>query len=221
MIRRSALLQLRPVLLALSLAASAMALAAPPSGPLQYRWRDAQGHLHFSDTLSATAIARGYDILNAQGVVVRHIPSPAERRAEQAAAAAQAQREAVLRRQRERDAQLLNAYPHESDYQHALQAQARSIEDAIRATGINLQSQEGALADLLQRAAEIEHEKKPVPPYLKSDIARQRVVVEQQRALLAQQQRQHAAALAAIAPALARYRQIRQQQDAQADGQIP
>ena len=111
---------LRAWVLALALAGSAVAFAAAPGGPVQYRWRDAQGNLHFSDTLSTVAIARGYDVVNAQGVVVQHVPSPAERRAEQAAAAAQAKLDAARAHQQARDARLLAAYPHESDLRQAL-----------------------------------------------------------------------------------------------------
>ena len=213
--------RLRAWALALALAGSAAAFAAAPGSPVQYRWRDAQGNLHFSDTLSAVAIARGYEVVNAQGVVVQHVPSPAERRAEQAAAAAQAKIDAARARQQARDAQLLAAYPHESDLRLALQAQASNIEQSMRATRINLQSQESSLADLLQRAAEFEHEKKPVPPFLNNDIVRQRAAVEEQRQTLLRQQRQHAAALAAIPPQLEHYRQVKQLQDAQADSQTP
>ena len=203
------------------LLAGGIAQAAPPTGPVQYRWRDTQGDLHFSDTLSAAAIARGYDVVNAQGIVVQHVPSPQEKRAEEAAAAAQARLEAAQRLRQARDQQMLAAYPDEAAYDKALHAQAQSIEDATRSTRINLQSQEGSLADLLQRAGEIEHAKKPVPPFLKNDIAKQRAVVEQQRALLAQQQQQHRAALDAIPAALAHYRAVQQQMQAQQDGQLP
>lgn len=208
------------LVLALGLAASGMALAAAVTGPVQYRWHDAHGVLQFSDTLSADAIARGYDIVNAQGVVVQHVPSPAERRAEEVAVQTQAKLDAARARQQAVDAQLLNAYPTEADLRKALQAQVSNVSQSMRATEINLHSQESSLADMLQRAAEIEHEKKPVPAYLTHDIAQQRVVVERQRMALQGQQRQRDAAQAAIAPQLARYHQIKQQQ-AQDAGQMP
>ncbi len=214
--------RLAPALvLALGLAASSMALAAVVTGPVQYRWHDAHGDLHFSDTLSADAIARGYDIVNAQGVVVQHVPSPAERRTEEAAARAQAKLEAARARQQAVDAQLLTAYPTEADLRKSLEAQVSNVTQAMRATEINLQSQESSLADMLQRAAEIEHEKKPVPLYLTHDIAQQRAVVEQQRLAWQRQQQQRDAARAAIAPQLARYRQIKHLAQKQADSQMP
>ena len=207
--------------LIIGLTVCGMALSATPTGPVQYRWHDAHGVLQFSDTLSANAIARGYDIVNAQGVVVQHVPSPAERRAEEVAAQAQAKLDAARARQQAADAQVLNAYPTEADLRSALQAQVSNVSQSMRATEINLHSQESSLADMLQRAAEIEHEKKPVPPYLTHDIAQQRQVVEQQRLALQRQQQQRDAAQAAIAPQLARYRQIKQRAQEQADNQMP
>lgn len=207
--------------LILSLTVAGVALSATATGPVQYRWHNAQGVLQFSDTLSADAIAHGYDIVNAQGVVVQHVPSPAERRAEQIAAQAQARLDAERAHRQAADAQLLNAYPTEDALRSALQAQVSNISQSMSATEINLHSQESSLADMLQRAAEIEHEKNPVPPYLTHDIAQQRRVVEQQRLALQRQQRQRDAAQAAIAPQLARYRQIKLQAQAQADGQVP
>lgn len=216
----------RPSILAASLAlglslAAAGALAAPPTGPVQYRWSDASGHVHFSDTLSDAAIARGYDVINSQGVVVQHVPSPQERRAEQAAAKQQAAIDAARAHQQAADAQLLAAYPTEADLRSALEARADNIGASMRATEINLHSQESALADLLQRAAEIEHEKKPVPPFLSHDIAKQRAVVEEQRLALQHQQQQRDTLKAAIEPQLARYRQIKQQMAVQDGTQSP
>lgn len=38
-----------------------------------YRWRDADGHTHFSDALPAQAAAGGYEVINKQGMVVRRV----------------------------------------------------------------------------------------------------------------------------------------------------
>ncbi len=208
------------LLLAAGMAIGIQAMAASPNAPVQYRWRDAQGNLHFSDTLSATAIARGYDVVNAQGVVVQHVLSPAQQRAEAASEAVQAQAEAQRARQQAADSQLLAAYPRQMDLRRSLEAAASNIEQSVRATRINLKSQESSLADLLQRAADIEHDHKPLPPYLQGDIHKQRAVVEQLRQLLKRQQQQHDAALASIPAQLAHYRKIKAEQ-AQANDQAP
>ena len=62
----------------------APAFAAPPTPTTHYRWTDASGVVHFGDTIPSSALAGGYDIVNAQGMVVRHVErelTPAERRA--------------------------------------------------------------------------------------------------------------------------------------------
>ena len=46
---------------------------ASTASSVQYRWRDAQGLAHYSDSLSSDAIANGYDVVNSQGLVMRHV----------------------------------------------------------------------------------------------------------------------------------------------------
>jgi len=76
----------------------APAFAEPPTPTTHYRWKDASGVVHFSDTIPSSALAGGYDIVDNEGMVVRHIGrelTPAERRA----AAATAAREAAVKRE--------------------------------------------------------------------------------------------------------------------------
>jgi hypothetical protein len=40
------------------------ACLAAPSHHKQYRWSDASGNLHYSDTLTTDAIQAGYDVIN-------------------------------------------------------------------------------------------------------------------------------------------------------------
>ena len=59
----------------------------------RYRWTDAQGLPHYSDSLSADAMKYGYDIVNDRGLTVGHVDrqlNPQERAAAQKAAEAQA-----------------------------------------------------------------------------------------------------------------------------------
>ncbi len=203
--------------LALVIAAVATTAAVAASGATHYRWRDAHGVLHFSDSLPPDAVKYGYELINDQGIVVRTVEralTPQERKQRAAAAAVQA---AAARQARDRaraDRQMLAAYPQESDLQQAQQEQLSTIDQAIRTTELNLKSQERALADLLQRAAEIEHTQKAVPKFISDDIARQRGVVNTQREALAQARSERAATVQAQAAQRAHYRSVKQQQDA-------
>ena len=92
----------------------------------RYKWKDASGHSYFSDSLTQEAMAAGYDVVNAQGVTVRHVDrqltaderAAAKKVADQQAAAQQAEQQ----RQRD-DAQMLNAYPTEAAFVSAKTAE--------------------------------------------------------------------------------------------------
>ena len=203
--------------LALVIAAVATTTAVAASGAAHYRWRDAHGVLHFSDSLPPDAVKYGYELINDQGIVVRTVEralTPQERKQREAAAAVQA---AAARQARDRaraDRQMLAAYPQESDLQQEQQEQLGAIDQTIRTTELNLKSQERTLADLLQRAAEIEHTQKTVPKFISDDIARQRGVVNTQREALAQARAERATTVQAQAAQRAHYRTLKQQREA-------
>lgn len=213
-------MRIRIVLATLALLVATMATTTAvvaAGGALHYRWRDAHGVLHFSDSLPPDAVQYGYELVNDQGIVVRTVEralTPQERKQRAAAAAAKA---AVAKQTRDRaraDSQMLAAYPREGDLLQEQQAQLSAIDQTLRTTELNLKSQERGLADLLQRAAEIEHTQKAVPKYISDDIAHQRGVVASQRAALEQARDERAAMVRAQAAQLAHYRTLRQQQDA-------
>lgn len=188
---------------------------------IRYRWQDAKGLPHYSDSLTAEAMKYGYDLVNDRGLVVSHVEhqlSPAER----AAAAQRAAQQAAQRRaeeDRERaDHQLLDTYPDEAALKLAQQQGLDTIDQQMGTTRVNLRSQEKALADLLGRAGELERAKQPVPKYLADSIADQRNVVAAQRATLQRQQDERAAAEQADAQQLEHYRALKKAQQAADNG---
>jgi chromosome segregation ATPase len=191
---------------------SAPAFAAKDTPTTHYRWKDAAGVVHFGDTIPASALAGGYDIVNNQGMVVRHVSrelTPAERRA----AAAVAARETALRREAPQtqiaDAQILAAYPAENHLDHSQQAQLHQIQTDIATLETNLRSQEDSLTELLAHAADIEHSGKPVPPYVNKRIADQRRTVNGERGALAQRRADLVNARQQFAARLEHYRSLR------------
>lgn len=190
----------------------APAFAAPPTPTTHYRWTDASGVVHFSDTIPSSALAGGYDIVNAQGLVVRHVErelTPAERRA----AAARAAQEAAVRRdaqqRRVADAQMLAAYPTDQDLKASQQAQLQQIQADISSLETNLRSQEDSLTELLAHAAELEHSEQPIPPYVSKRIAEQRQSVNDERAALVKKRADFVRAEVRFAAQLEHYRTLR------------
>ncbi|MDF4004680.1 DUF4124 domain-containing protein [Luteibacter sp. PPL552] len=181
-------------------------------GATRFRWKDASGATVFSDSLTSDALKAGYDVVNSQGVVVRHVDrqlNADERAAARKLADQKAAADRVQEQQRRDDAQMLNAYPDEASFVVAKNAEVDNFEQAARTTRLNLQGQEKALADLLNRAGDLERAKQPVPAYLNDRIAKQRDMVAGLRATLQRQQAAKDAAKAGMDAQVKHYRDVK------------
>jgi chromosome segregation ATPase len=186
--------------------------AATDTEHKQFRWKDASGNLHYSDTLTTDALQAGYEVVNDKGLVIKHVDramTDEERKAQEAttAAAAVAKREAE--QQAETDRRLLSAYPTEKDFVRARQAQIEGIEQSIATANNNLNKQEQELSDNLARAAAIEHNNKKVPPFMKDQIETLRKSVESLRGYIQRRQKEEVEAKRKFETDLAHYRELR------------
>lgn len=207
----------KPFIVIATIALSAsLSVHAQQVGGIRYRWHDASGLVHYSDSLSTEAMKYGYDLVNDRGLVVQHVQrqlTPEER----AAAAKLAAEEAAKRRAQEEleqaDRQMLMAYPTEASFKISLQDELDSIDQQITTTKINMRSQEKALSDLLGRAGDFERAKQPVPASLGKNISDQRNVVAGQRAQLERLQQSRTVAEQNNAAQLERYRALKAAQN--------
>ena len=203
---------------AIALASTVLTAHAQKATGIRYHWRDGKGLSHYSDSLTAEAMKFGYDLVNDQGYVVRHVErqlSPEERAAADKLAAEQAAQRRAEEARRRADLQMLNAYGDETALKQTQQEELDSIDRQIDTTRLNLHSQEKALADLLGRAADIERAKEKVPKYLADRIADQRNVVSSQRGALEKLQDQRDASEKGAAQQLEHYRALKKAQDEQ------
>lgn len=210
-----------PVLLAVAVAAPAFADTTPSE---HYRWKDTAGVVHFGDTIPSSALAGGYDIVNNQGRVIRHVErelTPAERRAAAVVAEQQAAAKRVAQQRSIEDAQLLAAYPTDKALQEAQQGQLKQIQADIATLEGNLKDQESSLTDLLAHAAALQHSGKPVPPFVNKRIAEQQDTVNDERNALSRRRADLAAAKLKSAEQLQRYRALRAKYQGDADSSQP
>lgn len=208
--RRTAVFLLPAVLLAASVVTPARATDNTPV--VHYRWKDAAGVVHFSDTIPASALAGGYDVVNNDGQVVRHVSrelTPAERQAAAVEAARAAAAKRAAQQRSLEDTQMLSAYPTDKDLQQSQQAQLQQIQTDIATLETNLRSQESTLTDLLAHAADLEHSGKPIPPYVNTRISEQRESVSEERNALAKRRADLANTRTKFAAQLQRYRMLR------------
>ena len=198
---------------AATLIASTAAMAQTSSGSgIRYKWHDAQGKVHFSDSLTAEAMKYGFDAVNDQGLVIQHVPrqlTPEERAAANQLAADQAKKQRIEQDRINADAQMLEAYPDENTFKISQQQALDTLDQQIHTTQLNLKTQEKALTDLLGRAAEIERTQKTVPKFISDSIASQRAVVTGQQNTLQRQQATRAQMLQDQAAQLTHYREIK------------
>lgn len=170
-------------LIGLTAAIAASLAHAAGTGHTQYKWRDASGALHYSDSLPPEAVTFGYEVVNGQGLVIKRVEraKTADELAAAKAAAAKADAERATAEQQARDDErLLSMYGDESDLKRSQQQRLDSVDQEIGAAKFSLRSQEQTLADLLDRAAEFERTGKPLPEAQAKQIATLRTQVDEQ-----------------------------------------
>lgn len=189
----------------------AVQAAAATAGHNRYKWKDAQGNLHYDDALPTEALGFAYDVVNAQGLVVKHVDRPKtaeEMKADDATAARQARQKHIADEQAKSDEQILAAYPDEHDLVSSQKAQLDMIEQNIQATQISLQSQEKSLTEMLSHAADLDRNGKPVSAALQSQIESLRQSVEKQKAYISGKQQEKTAAERKFEIELTHYREL-------------
>lgn len=195
-----------------SLGLAGLTVAQTTPGGVRYRWVDPSGLPHYSDSLTADALKYGYDIINSNGMVMTHVQrelTPAERAAAQKQADEEAARKRTMAEQKAKDIQLLNTYADEDALKSEQQQVLQNLDEQMSTTRVNLHSQDTALTDLLNRAADEERAKKPVPKFLSDQITTQRNIVANERALLERQKANRDATVQQQAQELQHYRELR------------
>ena len=197
------------------LATLAFSLAASAESTTRYKWKDAQGAVQFTDTLPPEALQSGYDVVDAQGMVVKHVDrarTAAERKAEADAAAAAAAAKQHVEDQARADQQLLLAYSSESELVAAQQGHLAAIDQSIKSVRASQSDQEKSLAELTAHAATFERDSKPVPVTVKQQIETLRKSISDQTAFIARKQAERANTAKNAESELAHYRELRAKQ---------
>lgn len=206
-----------PAVLALVIAAPAWAAGGASPPHQRYKWTDGEGNVHYADALPPEAVKYGYEVVNPQGVVIKHVDrlKTAEEKAAAKAelAKAQAAKESAEARVRN-DKQLLAAYPTEDDLKRAQHQQADMMDTNLTSASISLQSQEKSLAELLGHAAELDANGKPIPANLSKKIADMRKQVDEQRTYINRKQKERDDTVAHFDEDLAHYRALKGPQEA-------
>jgi hypothetical protein len=195
----------------LGLTLSVCTFAQNPGEHNRYKWKDAEGNLHYDDALPPAAVQFGYDIVNKNGMVIKHVDrakTPEELKADKEAAAKVAGEKRAAEEQAQHDQQMLAAYPTEQDLARAQQGQLDSLDQEVHAIQLSLDSQEKSLTDMLGRAADLERTGKPVPPALQKQIETQRATVSTQKDYIAGKMKERADTVTHFGEELVHYREL-------------
>lgn len=177
-----------------------------------YRWTDGDGKVHYTDQLPAEAVKAKQEELNNQGMSIK-TTERARTAEEQAAWEAE---QAVLEKEQKAaeekakmDAMLTGSYPAESDLQRAYRERFDLIEQSLESARVGIRSQEKSLSELLEHAADLERNNKPVPIAITDSITRARAAVDEQRSYLARRETERTHLQGEFDALLARYRELK------------
>ena len=205
------------IALVLLLGASGLAQAEKDTRH-RYKWRDAQGNLHLEDSIPAADAKLGYDIVNGEGLTIRHVERQ-KTEEELAAVKAAAEKAAADKRaaedQNSRDAQMLAAYPDEAELRKAQESQLTMVKQNIDTADAGIKSQEKSLAEMLGHAAELERDGKPVPPNYQAQIAKLKSGIAEQKVILEKRERERVAMQKQFEVEMAHYREVKKRADEQ------
>lgn len=147
--------------------AAAMAAAAAAEQPELYRYVNRQGVVVLDHLgVPPEYVAKGYEVLNDQGRVLRVVPP--------APTAEELRRRAEAKRQAEADAQLRQRYASLDDLEQARRHRLRDLDAFLGVTEANLQSVQNQLLGLERQAAEHQRAGRAVPVLLLQQMEAQR-----------------------------------------------
>ncbi|SDE06623.1 DUF4124 domain-containing protein [Aquimonas voraii] len=162
-------------------------LSAPALAQKLYRWVDAEGKVHYTDTLPPEAVNQAREEISRSGTTVNRVDralTPEERAAKEAEEAEAARLAAIKAEQDKMDAVLMGSYATEADLERAYRERFDLLDQSLEAARVGIRSQEKSLEDQLAHAASLERAGKPVPATVQSTIAAARKQVEDQREYL-------------------------------------
>lgn len=172
--------------------ASGKASSGKMTGKL-YRWTDAQGNVHYTDTLPDEALTQGRDEYSRRGRLVDQVARPPtpEEKAEADARKAQAQADADAKEARQRElAALRTTYPSEQAIARDFEQRKAVYEGQITASEALLKERHRTLVDQLRNAGNAELQGKEPSPQMVTAIRNLAAQVQQHRQSIAHSQLQ-------------------------------
>lgn len=186
-------------------------LVQAANGPKMYKWVDKDGITHYGSSIPPQYAAQASEQIDAQGNVIKTQAAqktPEEIAAEQQAQAQAAQQAQAQAEQQAHDRVLLDTYSSTADMTRDRDSKIASIDAQINVFNGTISGLQTTLADLQDRANELQSRNKPVTPQLQKQIddSKSQLIANQQLLLQEQQHRQQV--MTQFANDIARYKQL-------------
>jgi len=169
-----------------------------------YRWVDAEGRVHYSDTIPAEQVGSGYRLYDEEG---RQVSVVEAARTEQEIQRA-LEREAKAAEQARRDRILLATFTSEEDIKFVRDDRLAALNSTLLITQEKLAELQLQHADLDAQAKSYETKQQPVPADLASRLERLHTSISHLEESLAARQREKRMLKETFAADLGRYRKL-------------
>lgn len=161
-----------------------LAVAALPAQAKMYKWVDAQGNVHYTDTLPPASASQGNAELSKSGSVVKKTESAEEKRKRLAAEAEAAERRNAAAEQARKDRALLSTFTNEKEIDLARDRALEHHNLLIKSAQARLKQLEPRSKELGEKIAAASKKGKPAPAHVQQQYDAKRAEVEEaQRAI--------------------------------------
>ena len=156
-----------------------LAAAALPVQAKMYKWTDAQGNVHYTDTLPPSAASQGSAELSKSGNVIKKTESAEERQKRLAAEAEAAERKKAADEQARKDRALLATYTSEKEIDLARDRALEQRSLVIKSAEARLKQLEPGAKELEGKVAAAAKKGKPAPAHIQQQYDAKRAEVEE------------------------------------------
>ena len=152
-------------------------VAAFPAQAKMYKWVDAQGNVHYTDSPPPESAGQGSSEVKKSGAVVRKTESTEEKQKRLAAEAEAAERKKVAAEQARKDRTLLATYTNEKEIDLARDRALEHHNLQIKSAKARLKQLEPSAKELEQKVTAATKKGKPAPAHLQQQYDAKRAEV--------------------------------------------
>jgi hypothetical protein len=198
-------------------------MLATPLAADTYRWKDKNGEIHYGESVPPEYADQPYDVINKQGIVIKHVEDPTEEIKAPEEMKAEKKERAPLISEEERRVQsdrlLVIRYASEDDIQNQLELELAQVGYDRKVMSQSVESTSAAIRSQVSQAADKQRAGQPITAEQQAEIDQLYARLEQDRKQLAANKAREEKIRARYAEDLERYRFLTSENEK--DGQEP